>query len=134
MQGSFNGSSSGIDTNNNNNYTTFTFSSWIKFDSTAANYQTIYSQDSAHASLAAFYIGYNFDVGKRFASVITQSDGTVLRADSGVTPVVGTWYNIVVSVTPTNTKIYINGVFKKRNNFCIKKCRHRKFCNWRGLF
>ena len=118
--GEFNGSSSGIDTNNNNNYTTFTFSSWIKFDSTAANYQTIYSQDSAHASLAAFYIGYNFDVGKRFASVITQSDGTVLRADSGVTPVVGTWYNIVVSVTPTNTKIYINGVFKNEITFASR--------------
>jgi hypothetical protein len=115
--GSFNGTTSQIDTNNNNNYTTFTFSAWVKFDSTAANYQTIYGQDSAHASLGAFYIGYSNDIGKRLGVTISQSSGSVIIADSGITPVAGTWYNVVGIVTPTNAKIYIDGVYKNEVNY-----------------
>jgi hypothetical protein len=107
---SFNGSSSYVNTNNSNNYSTFSVSMWVNL-SANKTYQTFYCQDSALSSLAAFYIGVSNDVGRRLSITIVDGSSTRYFADSGILPTTdgSIWYHIVAAISSTNAKIYVNG-------------------------
>ena len=88
----------------------FTVSVWVKFN-TQAGYQTVVGTDGN--SLSSFFLQENAGSGTmvviRYGS--DNSSGTPVTANSGIKPVVGTWYHLVAvdDVSAGRLEIYVNG-------------------------
>jgi len=89
----------------------FTVSTWAKLDA-LTGWRTMVNQDGANVS--GFWLQYSEAMGKRFVLTMQGADstaGTVYRAVSTTTPVVGQWYHVagVRDKAAGTMKIYVNG-------------------------
>ena len=105
--GSFNGSSSKVDTTYTTNMPTFSWSAWIKPNQWIID-NAIISKGNWNVSGANFaFFGFT---GGTLQLLVRLFNGSLSNLNSSVLPSLNVWSHIAVTLSGSNANIYVNGV------------------------